>query len=89
MTTIIQTLALLASDASLQTPQAIEQLLADNNTEESIATAIINKDIVSLERQLDVCPDIVCLVVPAEDDEDGEKKDKDSAEETNNIAIGF
>ena len=69
MTTVIETLVQLASDASLQNPQATEQLLINNNVEENIAESIINKDVVSLERQLDVRPDIVCAVHPAEDDD--------------------
>lgn len=93
MTAVIETLVQIASDASLQSPQATEQLLINNNVEESIAQAIINKDVISLERQLDVCPDIVCLVVPAKDDDDEEqdddKGDSDSTEETNNNVIGF
>lgn len=88
MTNVIKTLAQLASDACLQSPQATEQLLINNNIEEAIAKAIISKDVVSLERQLDVCPDIVCLVAPAEDEEENEQEDKDSTEEANNV-VGF
>jgi len=89
MTTVIETLAQLASDASLQTPQAIEQCLIDNGIDEAISNTIINKDVISLERQLDVCPDIVCTVFPAEDEEKEEKDDDDSTEETSNRVIGL
>ena len=92
MTKAIQVLEQMANDASLQNPQATEQLLIDNNIEESIAAAIINKDVISLERQLDVRPDIVCFVAPAEDDDeekDDDNGDTDSSEETSNHVIGF
>jgi len=88
MTTVIETLAQLASDASLQNSQATEQLLIDNNVEETIATAIINKDVTSLERQLDVCPDIFCVLLPAEDEEsesDGSTEDNESEENNTDI----
>ena len=80
MTTVIDTLTQLASNASLQTPAATEQLLSANNIEEAVADAILAKDVVSLERQLDVCPDIACLLVPAEDDEEEKQDDKDTSE---------
>ncbi|MCW8832878.1 MAG: hypothetical protein OQK09_11605 [Colwellia sp.] len=85
MTKVIETLAQLASDASLQSAQAMEKLLIDNNIEDTIATAVINKDVVSLERQLDVCPDVVCFLVPAEDDEQSE--DNGSEESETNIKL--
>ena len=92
MTAVIETLVQMASDASLQSPQATEQLLINNNIEESIAEAIINKDGISLERQLDVRPDIVCFILPADDEseeKDDGKGDTDSSEETSNRVIGF
>ena len=92
MTKVIQVLEQMANDASLQTEQAIEQLLTTTEVDAEQAEAIISKDVTSLERQLDVCPDIVCLILPAEDDDeekDDDKDDDDSAEETSNIVIGF
>lgn len=61
----------------------IERLLAQAEINAEQAKAIRTKDIISLERQLDICPDIVCILVPAEDDEDGtseeEQEDKNKA----------
>tara|TARA_B110000467_G_C18309846_1_gene477286 strand:+ start:60 stop:323 length:264 start_codon:yes stop_codon:yes gene_type:complete len=80
MSKVIQVLAQMASDSSLQTEKAVEVLLINEaiNTEQS--KAIITKDIISLERQLDICPDIFCLLFPAEDDE----AESDSDEEQTN-----
>jgi len=79
MSTVIQVLEKMGSDANLQSEQAIEQLLAASEVNAEQTEAIMTKDVISLERQLDVCPDIVCLLVPAEDDEkeDKEKEDED------------
>lgn len=91
MSKVIQVLEQMGSDASLQSEQAIEQLLTAAEVNVEQAEAIISKDVISLERQLDVCPDIVCLIVPAEDDDENEEKDDntDSSEETSNSVIGF
>ncbi len=70
MSTVIDTLAQIASDASLQTPAATEQLLTEHNIDAAMSAAIIAKDVTSLERQLDVRPDIVCLIVAPSDDDD-------------------
>lgn len=91
MSKVIQVLAQMGSDASLQSEEAIKQLLSATEVDAEQAEAIVNKDITSLERQLDVCPDIVCVIVPAEDDDEKEddKEDDDSAEETSNRVVGF
>lgn len=92
MSNVIQVLEQMGSDAKLQSEQntqAIVQLLATNEIDTEQAEAILNKDITSLERQLDVRPDIVCLIVPADDEQDGDNDENDSTEETSNFAIGF
>jgi|GEM_PF-1411048 len=83
MTTVIEALSKIASDASIQDSQDVTQLLSDNKIDEEIANSIITKDVTSLERQLDVCPDIVCFVAPAEDDDDESEDDQESNEESN------
>ena len=83
MTTVIETLSQIASDASIQSAEDITQLLNDNKIDEEIANSIITKDVTSLERQLDVCPDIVCFVAPAEDDDEESEDDQGSNEESN------
>ncbi len=89
MTNTLQVLAQMASDASIQQPQDIEQLLTEHNIDAATSAAIIAKDVTSLERQLDVRPDIVCFVVPAEDEDSEEKDDAGSTEESSQLAIGF
>ena len=92
MSNVIQVLAQMGSDASLQheqseqSEQAIEQLLITAEVNAEQTEAIIHNDVTSLERQLEVRPDIVCSVHPAEDDDD---KEDDSNEETSIRVIGF
>ena len=64
----------------------IEQLLAQAEINAEQAEAIRNKDIVSLERQLDIYPDIVCFMIPAEDDEPAEKDESENENESSNIS---
>jgi RecA/RadA recombinase len=86
MNKTINALEQMGSDANLQSEQAIEQLLIATEVNAEQAEAIINQDISSLELQLDVRLDMVCGVVPAEDDEEQED---DSTEETSNRVAGF
>lgn len=78
MSKVIQVLAQMASDSSLQNEQAVEALLttAEINAEQS--EAIINQDAISLERQLDICPDIFCVLFPAEDGEEPSENEEES-----------
>lgn len=94
MSKIIQALEQIGNDAKLQNEQAIEQWLVTTELEADQAETIINKDIISLERQLDVCPDVVCIILPAEDDDDDDKKGDDDdenepIEKTSYSVIGF
>lgn len=87
MSNVIQVLAQMGSDADLQSEQAIAQLLTTAEVNIDQAEAIINKDAITLECQLDVRPDIVCYIAPPEDDE--EEEDEDSSEEKSINVIGF
>ena len=76
MSNVIQLLERLGEDASLQTESALS-VIENANLDAELKESLINKDVTSLERQLDVCPDIVCLILPAEDDDQGEDDDND------------
>lgn len=82
MNKVIQVLAQMASDSSLQNEPSVKDLLttAEINIEQS--EAIIAKDITSLERQLDICPDFFCAFIPAEDDEQPKDEEEEKTEET-------
>lgn len=80
MSKVIEVLAQMASDTSLQSNKAIEALLASSEINSELSSAIIEKDITSLERQLDIQKDIVCFMIPAEDDEPSENEDNDQSE---------
>jgi hypothetical protein len=89
MSKVIQVLAEMASDSNLQNDAAIDALLISNEINSEQSTAIITKNITSLERQLDICPDFVCMVVPAEDDENETQEDDKSTEESTNAVISL
>jgi len=88
MSKVTQVLEQMSRDANGQNDDAINNLLAAAQLDTEITTAIINKDVITLERQLDVRPDIVCIIAPAEDDGD-ENEENDTEENTNNWIIGF
>ncbi|NQZ82589.1 MAG: hypothetical protein HRT52_16390 [Colwellia sp.] len=69
MSKIMQVLEQLGQDANLQSQESIENYLTIIELEKELTTALVNKDVSSLERSLDVCPDIVCIIATPEDDE--------------------
>jgi hypothetical protein len=76
MTSVIKLLEQMGQNALLQNEEAVEQLLSASEINEEAKNLIIKKDAVALARQLDVCPDIVCILFPAEDDQ-AEENDKE------------
>lgn len=79
MSKVIQVLAQMASDSSLQNESAVEALLTTKEINADQSEAIIAKDVITLERQLDICPDIVCIMFPAEDGEASEESEEDDS----------
>ncbi|WP_077754460.1 hypothetical protein [Shewanella psychrophila] len=67
---IIQQLERMGQDASLQATAEFEQIVNDSTLDNELKQSLLNKDVISLEKQLDVCPDIVCVLVAHEEDED-------------------
>ena len=72
MSKVIQVLEAMAQEANVD----IEQLLTIAEIDSTQAEAIVTKDITSLKKQLDICPDFVCALIPAEDDEAEKEEDK-------------
>lgn len=93
MSKVIEVLETMACDANLNSQAAVEELLnnaeinAEINAEQS--EAIITKDVTSLERQLDICPDIVCVFVPAEDDEPEQETEEGDEKSDENIKLAI
>ena len=83
MSNIIQLLERMGQDASLQTETNFEQAIAESALTESLKQALINKDDISLKRELDVCPDVVCIMLPAEDEEKEKEKNEEQDENLN------
>jgi len=79
MSQAIQVLEQLGQDANLQTPANIESYIATTELDNELTEALVNKDVTSLERSLDVCPDIVCIIAQPDDEpseDDSEEKEE-------------
>ncbi len=87
MSKVIQVLAEMASDSNLHGEKAINDLLISHEINIEQSRAVITKDITSLERQLDICPDIVCIIVPAEDEEKESFNEEDESNEEQKSVI--
>ncbi|KFZ36945.1 hypothetical protein HR45_12915 [Shewanella mangrovi] len=75
---LINFVAKLGSDITLQDPQALVQAAqAASLTEEQI-TALLNKETTTLAGKLNIRTEIVCMMLPAEDEpQPGEKPEED------------
>lgn len=81
MSKVIQVLEAMAQQANTDVEKLVA--LAEINAEQ--AEAIINKDVTSLERQLDICPAIVCSFFPAEDDEPEDEEEEKTDDEIKSV----
>lgn len=69
MSNIIQLLERMGQDAALQTEANFDKAITESTLSTTLKTLLLNRDNIILKRELDVCPDVVCLMVPAEDEE--------------------
>lgn len=88
MLNIIQVLELMGKDAKLQNADAINHLLNIAELDIDITNSITNKDIIALDRQLNVCPNIYCMLFPAipEDPLEQDNNKEDSEEEDKEVS---
>ena len=89
MSKVIQVLAQMASDSSLQNKIAVEALLTIEEINAEQSAAIITQDVTSLERQLDICPDIVCIFAPAKDDDSEEEKEEEEDDNAVKLVVNI
>ncbi|MCG9697714.1 hypothetical protein [Shewanella sp. Isolate11] len=70
MSNIIQLLERMGQDAELQTQANLEQAITEAKLSETLKASLLNRDDISLKRELDICPDVVAFLLPAEDEQD-------------------
>jgi len=82
MKNVTQVLASMGASADLQSPESVTEFVNQSELSAELQTALIEQDVTTLERNLDICPDIVCIIMAPEDDEPSEEDDeqKDSPE---------
>ncbi|WP_394199893.1 hypothetical protein [Shewanella waksmanii] len=79
MSSVIELLEQMGQNAALQNQTGFEQAINDSDLNPNLKTSLLNRDDIRLKRELDVCPDVVCAMIPAEDDEATDSgKDEDS-----------
>ena len=69
MKSVTQVLASMGASADLQSPASVAEFVNQSELSAELQTALIEQDVTTLERNLDVCPDIVCIIAAPEDDE--------------------
>ncbi|WDE03314.1 hypothetical protein SG34_018145 [Thalassomonas viridans] len=89
MSNIIQLLERMGQEANLQKQDTLEQAIKKADLKQSLKESLLNKDKLALERQLDICPDIVAFLFPAEDEQpQKEEEDKETKEEIRSVING-
>ncbi|MCL1041856.1 hypothetical protein L2712_09410 [Shewanella marisflavi] len=74
MPNIIQLLERMGQDATLQNEANFQQAITESTLSTTLKASLLNRDDISLKRELDVCPDIVCIMLPAEDEPEQEEE---------------
>ncbi|WP_394147241.1 hypothetical protein [Shewanella atlantica] len=69
MSNVIELLERMGKDASLQTQQSFEKAILESELTSELKQTLINRDDISLKRELDICPDVVCILLTPEDEE--------------------
>ena len=87
MSNIIQLLERMGQDAALQNQDAkAREILASDVAAERKSSLLVN-DAEALHEQLDICPDVVAFLLPAEDeqkeDENNENEEQEQANAVN------
>ncbi|WP_179023819.1 hypothetical protein [Shewanella sp. Scap07] len=78
MSSVIELLEQMGQNAALQNQTSFEQAIEQSDLSDNLKTSLLNRDDISLKRELDVVPDVVCAFLPAEDEKE-EKKEKDES----------
>lgn len=85
MSEVIELLAKMASDASINSERAYTELVLNADINEQQQQAILNKDIKALANTCNDLPLIQSVfIIPAEDDEPSKDDDKEESTEANN-----
>lgn len=87
MTNIIAVLEKIAKDASLKNTAALKAFIEQTSLSEQEKALILAQNSEAIAAELDVKKDIVCLVVPAEDDEPSEDSEEDKESQTQNNLV--
>jgi hypothetical protein len=61
---------------SQQTELNIPELTSKTGYTAHEVESFIGSDLTSLAKQLDICPEIICFIFPAEDDDESEGEDE-------------
>jgi hypothetical protein len=85
MKNVIQVLAHMGESANLQSPEVAAEFVNQSELSAELQTALLEQDVTTLERNLDVCPDIVCIIMAPEDDEPSEDDEEQSAPKENAV----
>ncbi|MEZ9593049.1 hypothetical protein AB4298_00285 [Shewanella sp. 10N.261.52.F9] len=87
MSNIIQLLERMGQDASLQSFEQQQIAINESNLDENTKQYLRKSELVELKKQLDICPDVVCIFFPAEDEPKQDESEESPAEDADDIKL--
>ncbi len=84
---LVSFLAQVGADASLQQPEALAQAALAAGFEPQQIAALLNNDAASFAEELKINTDIVCFLVPAEDEDEQGEQPKEDDTDTENASL--
>ncbi|WP_028773237.1 hypothetical protein [Shewanella waksmanii] len=82
MSSVIELLEQMGQNAALQNQTGFEQAIEQSDLSDNLKTSLLNRDDISLKRELDVVPDVKCIFAPAEDEKKDGAKEEDKKDDT-------
>ncbi|MFV7772055.1 hypothetical protein [Shewanella marisflavi] len=80
MSNVIELLEQIGNNAELQTQESFSQAVLNSNLSDDLKKMLLERDVKNLARELDVCSDVVCAMLPAEDEPE-EQDENDTQQE--------
>ena len=80
MSNVIELLEQIGNNAELQTQDGFSRAVLNSNLSIDLKKMLLDRDVKNLARELDVCADVVCAMLPAEDEPE-EQDENDTQQE--------
>ncbi|MCC4833674.1 hypothetical protein LMH66_13615 [Shewanella sp. 10N.7] len=82
MSSVIELLERMGQDSNLSTLENYNEAIIQAELSPELKKSLLNKDVSSLTKELNVCAELVCGLLPADEDEGEEESETESPSES-------